>query len=145
MKSIKAGLIAIALLGSITPDVSMAAPEYGIDKNISWFTNPSWQLPEKPIQFKSTFDGSKIFTLTNDNKVNVFTPNGILIGSIPVDKGVKSFDIDVYGNELYLYDSAKNTYSVVNVSLMAEIAKGTSPYLGPEDAPVTITIFTAFT
>ncbi len=123
---------------------ALAAQESGMDNKIEWFTKAQWNIPAKPVSLVHSLDGKKVFVLGNDSKVHVFTPEGTLLGSIPVDKGVTAIDIAPYGEQLFLINSENNSFTNLSVSQIAELEAGQSPFKGPADAPVTITLFTDF-
>lgn len=131
-------------LMALIPSLTQASVPKGIDNKIEWSTTTSWKLPAKPLSFVHSLDGKKVYILTENHKVNIFTPQGELLGSIPVNKGVKEIDIAPYGEQLFLIDAENNTFTNLSVSLVSKIITGSSPFKGPENAPVTITLFTDF-
>ncbi len=138
-----ASFTAVSLFALCSVNVA-AVPTKGLDKNVEWSTRANWKLPAKPISFVHSLDGKKVFVLTENSKVNVFTPVGELLGSIAVDDGVTAIDIAPYGEHLFLINTKDNTFINLSVSLISKFEAGSSPYKGAVDAPVIITLFTDF-
>lgn len=138
-----AAVTGICLL-TLIPSLTQASVPKGIDNKVEWSTATSWELPAKPLSFVHSLDGKKVYVLTDNHKVNIFTPQGELLGSIPVNKGVNEIDIAPYGEQLFLIDAENNTFTNLSVSLVSKISTGSSPFKGPENAPVTISLFTDF-
>lgn len=140
--SYKTAVTAVSLFALCTS--AGAAADRGIDNKVEWFTKTSWELPAKPVRMVHSLDGKRVYVLGDDSKVHVLSPVGKLLGSIEVDEGVVDIDIAPYGEQLFLVNTKDNTFTNLSVSLVAELSAGTSPFKGPKDAPVTITLFTDF-
>ncbi|PID76182.1 MAG: hypothetical protein CSB22_00465, partial [Deltaproteobacteria bacterium] len=76
--------------------------------------------------------------------VVVLTTHGIELGRVPVNKGVTAIDISPKGETLYLIDNSTGTFTSLDIDFVVDIDVTGSPFKGPEDAPVTMTIFTDF-
>ena len=144
MKLKKFAAVTGICLMTFIPMFTQASVPKGIDNKVEWSTTTSWKLPAKPLSFVHSLDGKRVYVLTDNHKVNVFTPQGELLGSIPVSKGVSDIDIAPYGEQLFLVDSEKNTFTKLSVSLVSSISIGSSPFKGPENAPIAIVLFTDF-
>ncbi len=138
-------LVLAAALAVATFSTAFASvPTNGVNKKIEWSTITTWSTEVKPLRAVASLDNKKVFVLGEDHKVHVFTPDGTLLGSIAVDEGVTDIDISPYGEAVYLMNSADKTFSAITVSLIADLKIGNSPVKGPENAPVTIFVFTDF-
>lgn len=104
----------------------------------------SWKLPSKPLDIVYSLDGRKVFILTDQNQVLVYAVAGDLLGKINVEKGVSAIDIAPRGEKLYLVNEKDNSFTDLSVDFIIDIDITGSPYLGKENAPVTIAIFTDF-
>lgn len=103
-----------------------------------------WKLDAKPIDMVHTLDNKRVFILGDDSNVHVFTADGIKQGVIKVDKGVTAIDIAPRGEMLYLTNSANNTFTSLTVSFTTSIDITGSPFLGNENAPVVLALFSDF-
>ena len=138
-RNLTAAVCGMLMIG--IPVLSLAAnssPALFSEKTISW------QVPYKPVDFVQSVDGKMLFVLTENNRVLIYEPNGTLKGSIPVDKGVTAIDTDARGENIYLIDSEKNTFTSLSVDFIVDIDTAGSPFKGAADAPVTIAVFSDF-
>ena len=136
-----ASFLAAALLSSAS---AMAMTDSGIDKRVEWKVQQSWPIANKPLSVVHSLDGKYVYVLTDKQQVQIFTSQGQLMGSIPVDKGISQIDIAPQGELLYLIDGETQNFTSVAVSFVADVDISGSPVKGPANAPVTITLFTDF-
>lgn len=134
-------LTALLLLSS---GPAMAMSESGMDKRVEWKVLQSWPTATKPLSMVHSLDGKYVYMLNDKQQVQVFTTQGQLQGTIPVDKGVTQIDIAPQGELLYLIDGETQAFTAVAVSFIADIDITGVPVKGPADAPVTMTLFTDF-
>ncbi len=138
-RNLAAAVCGMLMIG--TPVLSLAAtspPALVSEKTMSW------QVPYKPVDFVQSVDGKMLFVLTENNRVLIYEPNGTLKGSIPVDKGVTAIDTDARGENIYLIDSEKNTFTSLSVDFVVNIDTSGSPFKGAANAPVTVAVFSDF-
>ena len=121
-----------------------AAPSASANSNVNWTVKASWKLPAKPIDFAQSLDNKKVFILTGDAKVHVFTAEGQQLGSVPVATGVSAIDIAPRGEMLYLLNGQDNSYTAMDVSFNQQIDITGAPIRGKQDAPITIVEFSDF-
>lgn len=132
------GMLLMALAaGSIQ---AQAALENSIDTTLRF----KWKVDAKPLDIVHTLDNKRVFILGDDSRVHVYSADGKKQGSIDVDKGVTAIDIAPRGENLYLINDQENTFSSLTVSFNAMIDITGAPFLGKEDAPVTMAIFSDF-
>ena len=144
MKKYSLVLFSIFLFSiTITPAFSAESPK-SAPQALEYNTLTNWTLAEKPIDIVHSLDGKYVFFLTEKNNVLVYDSQGNRQGVIPVAKGVTAIDISPRAEFLYLMDNTKSDFSVMSISFIQKIDIAGSPVLGPEDAPVTIILFTDF-
>lgn len=119
-------------------------PKSGKDKLVEWSVLNQWSTGAKTIDMVHSLDGKFVYILTDKSKVNVFDSTGNLQGAIPVSPTVSAIDIAPQGERLYLVDSTLNQFQAISVALVHNIDVNDSPFQGPADAPVTLTLFTDF-
>jgi predicted DsbA family dithiol-disulfide isomerase len=129
---------------AITTQVQAEAPKSGKDNLVEWTVTNQWTTGAKTIDMVHSLDGKFVYVLTDKSKVNVFDSNGKLQGAIPVSPTVSAIDIAPQGERLYLIDNSLNQFQSVNVAFVHNIDVKDSPFEGPADAPVTLTLFTDF-
>jgi len=134
-------ILSILTLGLTAQGMSVALA--ATPKNrIEWTIQNQWNLPAEPVSIVQALDNSKVFVLAKDNTVYVFTPDGTLLGSIPVNPDTTAIDIAPRGELLYL--AGKNGYTALSLSITQDIDTSGSPFLGKENAPVTLVVFSDF-
>ena len=89
-------------------------------------------------------EGRWIYVLTAENEIRVYTSGGKLKGAIPIDPGYAR--IQAGPREDILLVSNKDTQSVqlVSVNPVHAFNLSDTPVKGPDNAPVTITVFSDF-
>ncbi len=111
---------------------------------IDWSVKQKWNLQAEPLDFVQSLDNKKVFVLGADSKVYVYTPEGKQLGSIPVDKSVTAIDIAPRGESLYLISKTAKTYTALDISVTQAIDITGAPFVGNENAPVTLVVFSDF-
>lgn len=120
------------------------SPKSGKNNLIEWSVTNKWSTGAKSIDMVHSLDGKFVYVLTDKSKVNVFDSKGNLQGAIPVSPSISAIDIAPQGEQLYLIDNTLNQFQSVSVAFVHNIDTKGSPFEGPVDAPVTLTLFTDF-
>ena len=137
---LKKTLFISALL--LLPLIALPQPSQASTIDTSVVVN--WKIDAKPLDMVHTLDNKRVFILGDDSMVHVFTADGKKQGSIKVDQGVTSIDIAPRGELLYLANGKNNTFSALTVSFTTPIDVTGAPFLGNENAPVVLAIFSDF-
>ena len=104
----------------------------------------TWQMNVKPLDFAHSLDNKLVFVLGDDSKVHIYTAaDGTELGSIPVARETVAIDIAPRGEKLFLVDGNKK-YTAMDISFVHAIDTAGSPFLGKENAPVTLVVFSDF-
>ncbi len=111
--------------------------------SLDWSVQKTWKLSTKPVDFVQSLDNKMVYVLEEDSQVHIYSINGKEMGTIPVDKSTVAIDIAPRGEMLYLVDD-NNTYTSIGVSFTQKIDVSGSPFLGKENAPVTMVVFSDF-
>ena len=104
-------------------------------------------LEETPLDTALSATGKYILVLTDKGKVLVYTLDGKLNDTIPVDKSIDSIRPAPPGAReeiLFLVSSKKKTVQIAVLEFVQDINIAGAPFKGAADAPVTIVIFTDF-
>lgn len=105
---------------------------------------PSWSLDVKPLSMVHSLDNKRVYILGDDSMVHVYSADGADQGAIPVDKGVTAIDIAPRGEMLYLINAEKKTFSSFSISFTTPIDVTGAPFVGDENAPVVLAVFSDF-
>jgi len=101
-------------------------------------------LDKSPIDVVTTGDGKWAYILT-PGEVQVYSlTTKTLLGRIPVDKEIRRISLSSKGDQLYLMNDKKKELSIVGVALVNMFTVTGSPFKGPADAPVVITVFSDY-
>ncbi len=111
---------------------------------LDWSIMQTWKMETAPLEFVQSLDNKKVFVLGADSKVHVYTTNGTKLGAIPVDKNTTNIDIAPRGETLYLINNKEQTYTAIDISVTQNIDITGSPFLGNENAPVALIVFSDF-
>jgi hypothetical protein len=120
-----------------------AAPPAKEVGSLDWSVLTTWKLKEKPVDVAQSLDNKFVYVLEKDSQVHIYSVMGKELGVIPVAKSTVAIDIAARGELLFLIDGDKN-YTAINVSFTKDIDISGSPFLGKEDAEVTMVVFSDF-
>ena len=123
---------------------AQAVPDSGQDNRIEWNLQQNWPTAGKTLDMVHSLDGKFVYILSDKPSVQVFSSQGQLLGTIPVEDGISAIDIAPQGEMLYLINNKTQIFSAIGVSFVADIDITGSPVKGPVDAPVTMVLFTDF-
>jgi len=135
---------AVGILLAIGQPSLAATPKQGANQKLEWNLVREFPLANQPVDIAHSLDNKYAFVLTDKNEVLVYDAAGVLLGSIPVEKGVNSITTDPQGQFLYLGNSEKNTFSTLAINHVVSINDTGSPTKGRTDAPVQIAVFSDF-
>ena len=137
MKLKYAVLIFLSLfIGLIAPGWGYAEVEVTIPRTLN--------LEDKPVDTAMSAGGKYLFVLTDNGKVLIYTMDGKLSDTIPVDKSIDSIKAGTTEEILFLVSGKKKIVQMVLLDFVQEINISGSPFKGAADAPVTIVLFTDF-
>ena len=132
-------LILSLLIGLVVSASSHAEVEMTIARTLT--------LEETPVDTALSANGKYIYVLTDKGKVLVYTPDGKLSDTIPVDKSIDSIRPAPPGAReeiLFLVSSKKKTVQIAVLEFVQDINVIGAPFKGAAEAPVSIVLFTDF-
>ncbi len=101
------------------------------------------QLDSTPKQITTTTDGRRLYVLTQDSQILIYTLGGELQGQTAVDPEVDQIS-PLGPQHLLLQKTAKQLVVIAMLEISQQIDISKAPVLGAETAPVTIAIFDDF-
>ena len=124
------------VLGSLTNGLA--------SDNVEWNVFKTMQLDATPVDVVFTPDGKRIFILTDQGEVLIYSSTNRMEAKIDVGKHVDQIKLGPGGETLVLKSSQNKTVQLVTVDFIQKINTSGSPFKGPEDAPVVIAVFNDF-
>ena len=113
-------------------------------ENVEWDVYKTLQLEESPIDVAITLDGRRIFVLTDQGEVVIYSSAGKIEAKIDVGKHVDQLKLGPRGDSLILSSGKNKTVEIVTIDFIQKINVSGSPFKGPADAPVVIAVFDDF-
>lgn len=101
-------------------------------------------LQSPPVDVKISPGGEWIYSLTDQGSVEIYSPDGTLMDTLPVDKQVDQIEIGPRDNILLLKSRAAKTVEILLIDFIRKIDLGDSPFKGNEDAPIVLAVFSDF-
>ena len=117
---------------------------YSAEAKVDWEVSRAIQLDEIPLDIAQTQDGGLTFLLTDQAKVFIYSADGKLVGTVPVDSSVTDIAISANGERLSLINSKRKTLQTLEINFVVGINVSDSPFLGPTGAKVVIVVFSDF-
>ena len=112
--------------------------------NVEWNIYKTLKLDESPIDVAITPDGRRIFVLTDQGEVVIYSSAGKIEAQIDVGKHVDQLKLGPRGDSLILSSGQNKTVDIVTLDFIQQINVSGSPFKGPEDAAVVIAVFDDF-
>ena len=112
--------------------------------NVEWNVYKTMQLDETPIDVALTADGRRIFVLTDQGQVLIYSSTDKMEAKIDVGKHVDQIKLGPRGETLILRSGKNKTVELVTLDFIQKINITGSPFKGPQDAPVVIAVFDDF-
>jgi len=128
-------LLTLSLLLSLSSAVS-AAVDWQLEKKLDTGT--------PPLDIAVSADGKYTFVLTEGGTVLIYKADGNIGDKISVGKDFDGIEVSPDGNILFLKSSKNKSVHVISLNFIVNIDTRGSPYKGPANAPVVITVFSDF-
>ena len=134
--SARSSLILIGIILLMTTSWVQAAVETSLIKTL--------KTEAVPIDVKISPDGQLTFVLTDDGNVVVYDNHGNPKDIIKVGSHINRIEIGPSGERLFATSRNKKTVEIILLDFISTINTEGSAFKGPEDAPVTIAVFSEF-
>ncbi|CAB1058320.1 hypothetical protein D1BOALGB6SA_3076 [Olavius sp. associated proteobacterium Delta 1] len=102
------------------------------------------QTEAVPIDVTVSADGRSTFVLTDEGNVVVYDNLGKLKETIKVGSHIDQIEIGPSGERLFATSRQNKTVEIFLLDFISNIEIGGSVFKGPEDAPVTLAVFSEF-
>ena len=112
--------------------------------NVEWNILKTLKLDATPIDVAITPDGRRIYVLTDQGEILVYSSTQNVEGKIEVGRRVDQLKLGPRGDTLILTSGKNKTIQVVTLDFIQEINVSGAPFKGAEDAAVVIAVFDDF-
>lgn len=102
------------------------------------------QIEAVPIDVAVSPDGKSTFVLTDEGNVAVYDDLGKLNDTIKVGSHIDQIEIGPSGERLFATSRQNKTVEIILLDFISNIETKNAVFKGPEDAPVTIAVFSEF-
>jgi DNA-binding beta-propeller fold protein YncE len=102
-------------------------------------------LNSPPLDVAVTPDGNRLYVLTDNGNILIYSAKGKLTDTIKVDKDIDGIRLSRADDMLFLSSQKSKQVQVVLLDFIQNIDISGAPYKGPDNAPVVITAFNDFT
>jgi len=111
---------------------------------LEWRTIKDVDLKTEPLDISMSDDGQLLFILTSGEILVYSVREEKIKNRIPVEKDFDRLTYSPKAKALTISSSAKKALQIILLEYIQEIDITGHPYKGPEDAPVTIAVFTDY-
>jgi len=121
--------------------LSLAFSAYG---EVEWEIVKTLPLSAPPLGMTLSADGKKIFVLLPEGEIQIYSSDGKLEETLKVEGSPDAIDVSTRGDRLFLKDAKGKNIRIVSLAFRYDIDISGSPFRGPVDAPVVVTVFSDF-
>lgn len=111
---------------------------------VDWETGPTLSPDKPPLDVAASVDGKWTFVLTEGGKVDIYSADGKLNDTIPVDPTMNRLAVPGRGEKIILSSSKSKKVQEILVEYVMNIPTAGDPFLGPANAPVEVVVFSDF-
>jgi len=131
------GIILIVLVGWISAPAIVRA-------DVDWTVLKEINLGAQPLDVATSADGKLIFVLAPGEILIYSISEERVTNRIPIDEGFDRVTYSEKHNAVFLTSRTSKTLKIIQVDLIYKITLSGLPFKGPEDAPVTIAVFSDY-
>ncbi|MHC4459570.1 MAG: hypothetical protein ACYS0I_21225, partial [Planctomycetota bacterium] len=106
-----------------------------------WDVWKTFETEETPLDVAAT--ARLLFVLTDRGQVFIYSPNGELMGKIPVGNTIDRIDTIPGGNALFLSSRIDKKIKILRLDFIQQI-NTLGPFKGTVESPVVIAVFSDF-
>ena len=111
---------------------------------VEWNIKKTLKTDSVPLDVSVSQNGRSIFILTEEGDVLIYDREGTLTDTIKVGTHVDQIKIGPRDELLFATSRQKKSVDVIELNYIYTIDTAGSPYKGPQEAPVVITVFSDF-
>ena len=104
----------------------------------------TFNLESPPLDVAVSPDGKRLYVLTDNGNILIYSSEGKLTDTIKVDKDIDGIRLSRADDMLFLSSQKSKQVQVVLLDFIQNIDISGAPSKGPDNAPVVITVFNDF-
>ena len=112
--------------------------------SVEWTLHKTLQLEAVPNDVAVSPDGRRIFVLTDQGEILIYSSTTQVDAKIDVGDHVDKIQVGPKGDVLILNSRKNKTVQIITLDFIQNINVSGSPFKGPEDAPIVIAVFDDF-
>lgn len=118
-------------------------PHYAM-ADVEWMTTKQFDLKSEPLDIFQSPDGQLLFILTRGEVLIYSTGQQKITDKIPVDKEFDRIAYSPQSKTLTLTSSSQKKLQILSLDFIQKFDISGLPFKGPEDAPVTLVVFSDY-
>ena len=127
----------------LTTAICFLIPQFA-NATLEWTLIEQIDLDESPLDIAATFDGQLLFVLIPGEVLIYSTKEKKVTNRIPVDVDFDRLTHTIKDNTLVLTGTTAKTVKIIQLETIQKIDISGLPFKGPENAPVTIAVFSDY-
>jgi hypothetical protein len=112
--------------------------------DVEWKTLKDFDLKTEPLDIFQSPDGQLLFILTRGEVLIYSTGQQKITDQIPVDKEFDRIAYSPQSKTLALTSSTQKKLQILSLDFIQKFDISGLPFRGPEDAPVTLVVFSDY-
>jgi DNA-binding beta-propeller fold protein YncE len=121
----------------------MAIPSLA-DAEVEWQIKNTLKTEQPPLDVAVPPNGQWIFVLTTDGTILIYSNKGKLEDTIKVGTHIDKIRVGPASEQIYATSRQNQTVEVIALDFIRKINVKGSPFKGPMEAPVIVSVFSDF-
>jgi protein-disulfide isomerase len=133
-----------AVLVSLMAVLCLLATGRPSQADIEWTEKKQFKLDVSPIDMATSPDGKWVIFLSRGEVLVYSVPDDRIAGRTPVDKTFDKLTYSAADDTVILSSSTAKTLKFIQMDVVQKFSLAGLPFKGPENAPVTIVVFSDY-
>jgi hypothetical protein len=122
----------------------LLAIPFQANARVEWQIENTLKTGQPPLDVAVSPTGQWIFVLTADGSILIYSSKGELEDTIRVGPHIDQIRVGPGSEQIFASSRQNQTVEVITLDFIRKINVKGSPFKGPVDAPVTVTVFSDF-